>query len=348
MSLSVGIVGLPNVGKSTLFNAFLKRQQALSANYPFATIDPNIGVVDVPDYRIDKLAELSESEKKVYSNIMFVDIAGIVEGAHKGEGLGNQFLSNIREVDLILVLLRDFADTNIVREGSKDPESDFKIILTELILKDLETIEKQTGRLRKATDKKDIELKSAVEKIQTTLNSGSPATSAILTDEEIDASRSLQLLTMKPFMLVNNVSESDVSERVARGDLCVSAKIESELASLDDADQKLFLEDLGLKESPLNVVIKKCYEKLGLKTFLTTGKQESRAWKFKDGMTARECAGVIHTDFSNNFIKAEVVSYDDFISNGSKLAAKNVGKLRLEGKEYLVQDGDVIEFKVNA
>lgn len=347
--MKVGIVGLPNVGKSTLFNAFLKRQQALSANYPFATIEPNIGVVDVPDFRVDKLTELSKSKKSVYSNITFVDIAGIVEGAHKGEGLGNQFLSNIREVDLILVLLRDFEDTNIVREGSINPVDDFSVILMELVLKDLETITKQESRLKKpSNDKGEKNFQNAVLKIKDALNNGKPASEVSLLDDELIAINPLQLLTIKPFLKVTNVSENALSEKIADGQLCVSAKIESELSVLDVNDQKAFLAEFGVKESPLNAVIKKSYELLGLKTFLTTGEMESRAWKFKEGMTAKQCAGVIHTDFEKNFIKAEVIAYNDYIEAGSKLAAKEKGKLRLEGKDYLFKDGDVVEFKVNA
>jgi len=347
--MKVGIVGLPNVGKSTLFNAFLKRQQALSANYPFATIEPNVGVVDVIDERVDRLFELSKSAKKVYSNITFVDIAGIVEGAHKGEGLGNKFLSNIREVDLILVLLRDFNDENVVREGSVTPADDFSVILTELILKDLESVEKQASRLKRPSqDKTERYFQTGVAKIKNVLDKGEMASSADLLEEELSAIAPLQLLTSKPLLKVFNVSESDLSKSISEGKLCVSAKMESELSVLDEEDQKEFLSEFSVSESPLNVVIRKSYELLGLKTFLTTGELESRAWKFKDGMTAKECAGVIHTDFEKNFIKAEVISYDDYIEFGSKLKAKEHGKLRLEGKDYLFKDGDVVEFKVNA
>jgi len=347
--MKVGIVGLPNVGKSTLFNAFLKRQQALSANYPFATIEPNIGVVDVLDKRVDELAKLSNSKKKVYSNITFVDIAGIVEGAHRGEGLGNQFLSNIREVDLILVLLRDFEDTNIVLEGSISPTDDFSVITTELILKDLETIEKQLPKLKKIPKKRlERDFQSAIKKLSNTLNNNELASTANLTDDELVSVFQLQLLTMKPFLKVLNVSENKLADKTRSTVLCVSAKIESELAVLDEPDQIAFLSEFGVLESPLNSVIRECYKLLGLKTFLTTGEMESRAWKFKDGMTAKECAGVIHADFENNFIKAEVVSYNNYIAAKSRLVAKENGKLRLEGKDYLVKDGDVIEFKVNA
>ncbi len=350
--MKIGIVGLPNVGKSTLFNAFLQRQQALSANYPFATIEPNVGVVDVPDERVDKLAELSNSTKKIYANITFVDIAGIVEGAHKGEGLGNQFLANIREVDLILVVLRDFSDENVVREGSKDPKSDYEIILTELILKDLETIQAQEKKLKKIPQTKEEKaFKSAVEKVRDYLQESLPAKDVQFSDEELEQIKTLHLLTMKPMIKLYNVDETKISTKVKENTadkLYISAKIEAELAVLSEEDRKLYLGELGLDDSPLNEVIKVSYETLGLQTFLTTGPKESRAWKFKKGMNAKQCAGIIHTDFEKNFIKAEVIKYADFVLAGSKLKAKEQGKLRLEGKDYLMQDGDVVEFKVGA
>jgi len=348
--MKIGIVGLPNVGKSTLFNAFLQRQQALSANYPFATIEPNVGVVDVPDERVDKLAELSNSQQKIYANITFVDIAGIVEGAHRGEGLGNQFLANIREVDLILVVLRAFTDETVVREGSKDPESDYQIILTELILKDLETIQAQDKKIKKIPQTKEEKaFKSAVEKTKSFLEEGLPARDIQFTDDELEQIKSLHLLTMKPMIKLYNVDETEISTKVKENtdtQLYISAKIEAELSVLDKDDRELYLKELNLDESPLNQVIKTSYKTLGLQTFLTTGPKESRAWKFKKGMNAKQCAGVIHTDFEKNFIKAEVIKYEDFISAGSKLAAKEQGKLRLEGKDYIMQDGDVVEFKV--
>lgn len=351
--MKIGIVGLPNVGKSTLFNAFLGRQQALCANYPFATIEPNVGVVSVPDDRVDVLSNLSNSEKKVYATITFVDIAGLVEGANKGEGLGNQFLANIREVDLILVLLRDFNDVNIVREGSIDPKHDFEIIKTELILKDLETIEKQAIRSNKANpSKEEIIYKSTINKLKDKLINNDLAINAVLTDEEAEVAKTIHLLTSKKFIKVVNVTESDIARLVNSSNVgdnyYISAKIESELSVLSTEDQKLYLSELGLKEDPLNKIIRVCFEMLNLRTFLTTGKQESRAWKFNDGMNARECAGIIHTDFFDNFIKAEVISYDDYIKYKSKIACRDAGKLRLEGKEYIMKEGDVVEFKIGS
>lgn len=345
--MKIGIVGLPNVGKSTLFNAFLKKQIALSANYPFATIEPNVGVVDVVDKNVDKLAKISSSENKVYSNITFVDIAGIVKDASKGEGLGNKFLANIREVDLILILLRDFEDQDIIKEHSKNPEDDYLTITTELILKDLETIEAQKAKYKKGAKTKDEEhFLKAILKIEKSLNNIEPAIKADLNDDEFEQVRVLNLLTLKPFVKVYNVEE----ERLASPDdkLVVSAKFESELAQLDSNEKKEFLESVGLKTSPLDIVIKKCFSMLGYETFYTTGEKESRAWKFKKGSTAPVAASVIHTDFEKNFIKAEVIKLEYFLMHKSKQKVKDAGKLRLEGKDYIVQDEDIIEFKIGA
>lgn len=343
--VKIGIVGLPNAGKSTLFNAFLRRQQALSAPYPFATIEPNIGIVDVPDDRVDQLAKLSHSQKKVYANIEFVDIAGLVKGAHRGEGLGNRFLAHIREVDLIIVLLRAFEDENVSREGSVSPENDLAIIKSELVLKDLETVTNWLAHNKKNLRTKEGKRISLLgEKILTRLNKNLLVTQIKLDDEEKELIKSLNLLTAKPFLEVLNVSEREISK--PNQSLVVSAKIEAELASLSDKDKKLYLQELGLQESPLDKVIKKSYQTLRLATFLTTGEKESRAWKFRQGMTAPQCAGVIHSDFLKNFIVAEVINYDDFINLGSKQKAKEAGRLRLEGKGYLMQDGDVVEFRV--
>jgi len=343
--VKIGIVGLPNAGKSTLFNAFLKRQQALSAPYPFATIEPNIGIVDVPDERVDRLAAISHSQKKVYATIEFIDIAGIVKGAHRGEGLGNRFLAHIREVDLVLVLLRAFVDKNVSREGSVSPESDFEIIKSELVLKDLETVANWLAHSRKILKTKEGKLISPLgKKILAHLNKNLLVSRMKLNDEEMKLIKSLNLLTAKPFLKVLNVSEEEISAPTK--ELVVSAKIEAELANLNDEDRKLYLQELGLKESPLDKVIKKAYQTLGLATFLTTGEKESRAWKFRQGMTAPQCAGVIHSDFFKNFIVAEVVTYDDFVNLGSKQKAREAGKLRLEGKDYIMDDGDVVEFRV--
>lgn len=359
--LSVGIVGLPNVGKSTLFNAILKREQALSANYPFATIEPNVGIVDVVDKRLDKLAELVNQNEGVnppivYATIEFVDIAGLVAGASKGEGLGNQFLANIREVDMIMQVVRDFEDNDIVREHSKDPDTDTEVINSELIIKDIESIEKKIqsiGRDPKKT--KEIEL---LKKYLSHLNEGSFAFDLRETLDEKDYNefiRPLFLLTDKEMIYVFNVSETD--ERLqteepktfkGRPVVYVSAKIEFELASLSAEDQQLYLKDLGINESGLNKISRTCFEKLGLITFFTAGAKEVRAWQIKKDSTAQKAAGAIHTDFEKNFIKAEVVAYEDYAQYGSKLKAKEAGKLRLEGKEYIVKDGNVIEFKIGA
>lgn len=353
--LKVGIVGLPNVGKSTLFNAILKREQALSANYPFATIDPNIGVVDVLDERLEKLAEIIKKNTgtnppKVYANIEFVDIAGLVEGASKGAGLGNQFLANIREVDVILHVVRDFSDSNIVREHSKDPQSDSEVINSELIIKDLESIEKQL-KIKSNNNK-------ILQKYYDNLNSGKLA---IEIKPQIDKAKyeeiikPLFLLTDKEMIYVFNVDEDD--ERLkSKGSpfykgcpsIYINAKLESELSSLSEDDKKAYLSDLGIKQTGLDKIIKTAFSKLGLITFLTAGEKEVRAWEIKKDTNAQNAAGAIHTDFVKNFIKAEIVAYKDYVSKGSKLGSKEAGKLRLEGKDYIVKDGDVIEFKIGA
>ncbi|PIR42725.1 redox-regulated ATPase YchF [candidate division WWE3 bacterium CG_4_9_14_0_2_um_filter_35_11] len=353
--LKVGIVGLPNIGKSTLFNAILKREQALSANYPFATIDPNIGVVDVYDVRLEKLAEIVFKNTgihppKVYANIEFVDIAGLVEGASKGEGLGNQFLANIREVDMILQVVRDFSDTNIIREHSKDPETDSEVINSELIIKDLESIEKQ---LKIKSNDNEI-----LQKYYDHLNSGKlaielkPQIDKIKYEEIV---KPLFLLTDKEMVYVFNVDETDERLKLQNNQtfkenpvIFINAKLESELSSLGPDDRKAYLSDLGIKEAGLDKIIETAFEKLGLITFLTAGEKEVRAWEIKIGTNAQNASGAIHTDFVKNFIKAEIVAYEDYITSGSKLKAKDAGKLRLEGKDYIVKDGDVIEFKIGA
>ncbi|MFH1388618.1 MAG: redox-regulated ATPase YchF [Patescibacteria group bacterium] len=357
MSLSVGIVGLPNVGKSTLFNAILKRQIACVANYPFATIEPNTGVVEVLDSRVDKLAELSHSAKKVYSTITFIDIAGLVKGASTGAGLGNKFLAHIREVDLILLLLRDFEDAEIIREGSINPESDREVLLTELKLKDLEI-------LSKVVDSKEIRKKggstpagyypNVLKKAVGVLDAGKLLANGKWTKEEMEELQGFNLLTLKPILPVLNVSEDSIGfvpngtnpDEMRSSRMKVSAKIEFELSSLSTVDRNAYLTDLGLTEAPLDGVIRQAYKMLGLSTFLTTGEKESRAWKFKEGWNAQKCAGVIHSDFERLFIAVDVISYQKYIEAGSWGKAKEKGMARLEGKEYLVKDGDVVEFRV--
>src|SRR5258708_5624534 len=329
MNLKVGIVGLPNVGKSTLFNALLKRQVAYAANFPFATIEPNVGVVPVPDIRLKKLAEVTKESEgalptEVPATVEFVDIAGIVAGAHKGEGLGNKFLSHIREVDAICYCLRAFSDNEIIREGSKDPKSDLEILKTELDLADLETVEKHK------TKKKDKQ------------------------NEE-----NLPLFSKKPFLVILNVDETELKNAnsiemkyaqelgINIGQVIViSAKIESELSDLTESDQKNYLNDLGVKESGLERLIKKAFETLGLITFLTAGVKEVRAWTIPIGITAQNAAGVIHTDFIKNFIKADMVEFKDFIEAPGWKKARELGKVRSEGRDYIMKDGDVVEFKI--
>jgi len=348
MGLKIGIVGLPNVGKSTLFNALLKRQQALVANYPFATIEPNVGVVEVPDERLKVLAEISKSGRIVPATVEFVDIAGLVAGAASGAGLGNKFLTHIRECDVILQVLRDFADTEIVKEGSVNPEEDLKVIETELILKDLETV----ARVREGKDirAKGMEKKKAVvDKLFEGLNSGKSSREILSSEEEIELAGDLFLLTSKKQLKVFNVSEDDPRLKEAGGDdLYISAKVESEVSSLSEEDGRAYLAELGIAESGLDKLIEKAYETLGLISFLTTGEMESKAWTIKRGTKAPQAAGVIHTDFEKKFIKAKVCDYGDFVAlDGWKVAAEK-GKVRFEGKEYVMKDGDVVEFMIGS
>jgi hypothetical protein len=358
--LKVGIVGLPNVGKSTLFNAVLKREQALSANYPFATIEPNVGVVDVVDKRLNKLAEIIDKNTGVnppivYANIEFVDIAGLVEGANKGEGLGNKFLANIREVDMILQVVRDFSDTNIIREHSKNPETDTDVINNELILKDIESIEKQIKSIGR-DDKKQSEL-NVYNLYLTELNKGILAVEIkqkVSEEHYQEFIKPLFLLTDKPVIYVFNTDETD--DRLNKdGDtfkqrqvIYICAKLESELASLSSEDQKAYLADLGINENGLDKITNACFKMLGLISYFTAGEKEVRAWEVTNGSNAAKAAGKIHTDFEKNFIKAEVVAFNDYVEFGGRVGAKDKGKLRLEGKEYIVKDGDVIEFKIGS
>lgn len=364
MNISVGIVGLPNVGKSTLFNALLKKQQALAANYPFATIEPNVGVVPVPDERLERLAEITKNEVSMASLppiksalIEFVDIAGLVRGASEGAGLGNKFLSHIREVKVIAHVVRAFEDADVIKEGAVDPKSDYETIVTELILSDLQTL----GKINEKSLKADATKKQLVEKLASEMNTGKPARAVSLTDDEKELIKDLQLLSSKPEIIVLNVSEDQYSDSknaetikkysellgVSDDQLVViCAKVESELAELGEVDAKEYLKELGVEKSGLERLIQKAYSRLGLISFLTCGEIEVRAWTIKLDATSVEAAGEIHTDFMAKFIKAEVVSYNDFISNNGWKGSRTIGKARMEGRDYIMQDGDVVEFKI--
>lgn len=347
--MKIGIVGLPNVGKSTLFKALTKKEVVIE-NYPFATIDPNVGVVAVPDARLDELAKLSKSEKIIPTSIEFVDIAGLVEGAHQGEGLGNKFLSHIREVDAIAEVVRDFINPDIHHvAGAPDPERDKITIELELAMADLETLNKRiaaTEGKAKSGDKESLKELAVYQKIFAVVKDGKPAREVDLNDEEKIIAKQLNLLTIKPLIIVKNVSEEEVAERTKAGELAISAKIESELAELDGAEAQTYLAELGLEQSGLDRLIEECYKLLNLITFLTTGPKETRAWTVIKGSTAPVAAGRIHTDFYKGFIAAEVINWKDLIEAGSETAARDKGLIRLEGKTYIVKDGDVCVFKV--
>ena len=365
MSLTAGIVGLPNVGKSTLFNAITKKN-ILIANYPFATIDPNVGVVVVPDERVNVLEKMYNPERCIPTVYEFTDIAGLVKGASSGEGLGNKFLSHIREVDAVAHVVRCFDDGNVIHvDGNIDPIRDIEIINVELIMSDLEIVENRLNRIGKKAemtkDKKELLEIGALRKIKDGLLQNIPVRKIELNDEEIEAIKSFNLITLKPMIYVANVSEDDIVNggneyykqvcEYAKEEnsevVMICAKIESELAELNDDEKIEFLSELGIEESGMDQLIRKTYSLLGLATFFTVGVDEVKAWTFRKGMKAPQCAGIIHTDFERGFIRAEVTSYEDLIKYGSEKDAKDNGKVRLEGKEYLMQDGDICYFRFN-
>ncbi len=366
MALKAGIVGLPNVGKSTLFNAITKKQDALAANYPFATIEPNVGVVTVPDKRLDKLNEMYQPKKLVPTTFEFTDIAGLVKGASTGEGLGNKFLSHIREVDAIVEVVRCFEDGEITHvEGTIDPIRDIEIINTELILADLEIVESRISKIEKKAettkDKQSLLELNALRKSKTALESGTALRNIEYTEDELTCLSGFNFITLKKIIYAANVNEEDAiaggnnytklvtdyADKEGSKVIIMCAKLESELTDYTDEERVAFMEDLGLNSSGLDLLIKATYELLGLKTFFTSGADECRAWTFKTGMKAPECAGIIHTDFQKGFIKAEVMSYEDLERLGSEKAVQEAGKLRLEGKDYIMQDGDICYFRFN-
>lgn len=351
MNLSCGIVGLPNVGKSTLFNALLKKQAAESSNYPFCTIEPNIGVVAVPDERLSELAKIVRAKKVVPSVIKFVDIAGLIKGAHAGEGLGNKFLSHIREVAVIIHVLRAFQAEEVVRTGVS-PQDDYETVVTELCLADLETLEKQKEP-KASKDKKELTRWQAIKKLRESLEMGKEARLSPLSDEEKELVKELFLLTAKPVIQVINIEEKSYTkiESIEKmyhdwKTVPICAKIEAELAEMSSSEQKEYLKGLGVNESGLVRLIKKAFEELQLQCFLTAGEKEVRSWTIKRGTPAPLAAGEIHTDFVKKFIKAQVTSYDDFVKYQGWKGLKEAGKVRLEGKDYLIQDGDVVEFMI--
>ena len=364
MGLTAGIVGLPNVGKSTLFNAITKKN-ILAANYPFATIDPNVGMVTVPDKRLDYLVDMETPERVVPTSYEFIDIAGLVKGASKGEGLGNKFLSHIREVDAICEVVRCFEDANITHvEGNVDPIRDIEVINLELIISDLEIIDNRLDKIEKKAittkDKDALKEVNVLRKVKEALEKNIPARRLDYDEEEEKMLKNYSLLTKKPIIYMANVSEQDivtgnnyvelVKEYASKENakvVMLSAKVESELSELNEEDKLLFLEDLGIEESGLNKLINATYDLLGLATFFTSGKDECRAWTFKKGMKAPECAGIIHSDFEKGFIRAEVTSFEDYKEYGGEKGAKEAGKMRLEGKEYIMQDGDIVYFRFN-
>ena len=365
MSLKAGIIGMPNVGKSTLFNAITKKN-ILAANYPFATIEPNVGIVVVPDKRLDKLNEMYVPERLIPTQYEFIDIAGLVQGAAKGEGLGNKFLSHVREVDAIVHVIRCFEDNNIIHvEGNVDPLRDIEIINLELILSDCEIIDNRISKIEKkaktTNNKDDLFELEVLEKAKELLNKEIPLRLSEWSDKEFNILKAFNFISLKPIIYLANISEDDLMEEknkyltelinVATKEkapvIPMCAKIESELLELSEEEKTVFLNELGIEMCGLDRLIQVTYKLLGLKTFFTVGKDEVRAWTFVSGMKAPECAGIIHTDFQKGFIKAEVMSYEDLIECGSELKVKETGKARLEGKEYLMQDGDICYFRFN-
>jgi ribosome-binding ATPase len=361
--LRAGIVGLPNVGKSTLFNAIVGNAKAQAANFPFCTIEPNVGIVAVPDPRLAVLAAIATSKEIVPARVEFVDIAGLVKGASKGEGLGNQFLSNIREVDALVHVVRCFDDDDIIHvSGAVDPKSDIEVINLELVLADLAQAEKRVDRARKDSRMKkeaNVEVET-LEKIIAALNLGKPARSVDLTEEEKLSVKAMGFMTLKPIIYATNVSDAelatgnayvDIVRSIAKDEgaqvVVISAQVESELVELSEADRLEFLESLGVTEGGLNSLIRATYDLLGLQTYFTVGPQEARAWTIHKGMSAPQAAGVIHTDFERGFIRAETVAYKDLVEYGSMNGAKEKGLVRSEGKEYIVQEGDVMLFRFN-
>ena len=364
MGFKCGIVGLPNVGKSTLFNALTETSSAEAANYPFCTIEPNSGIVSVPDKRLNLLSNLAKSQKTIPAQMQFVDIAGLVSGASKGEGLGNKFLAHIREVDAIIHVVRCFENTDITHvDNSINPLRDTETIDTELMLADLESLERQTQNLSKKAKSNDIDAKNDIvlmKKLSEFLSDGIPLRLAILSDEEMIRIKTFNLLTSKPVLYACNVNEDDASNGnnftknifdKAKTEKCdaiiISGSIESEIAMLEETEKKEFLKDLNLKESGLNRLIRTGFSLLDLITFFTVGPKETRAWTIKNNSSAPEAAGIIHTDFQKGFIRAETISYDDYINFKSEQAAKDAGRMRVEGSDYIVRDGDVFHFRFN-
>ena len=365
MALTAGIVGLPNVGKSTLFNA-ITNSQVLAENYPFATIEPNVGVVEVPDKRMDTFVEAFHPKKTIYTTFEFTDIAGLVKGASKGEGLGNQFLGNIRQTDAIIHVVRCFDDPDIEHvEGSVDPARDIDEINLELCIADLDTVNNRIAKIAKKAQTKDKEAVKELDtlnKLKPQLEAGKAVRLLDLDEDDLAFMKNYGLLTAKPVIYVANMSDEEVSDpsankyyqavkKIADEEnsecIAICAKIEEELSGMEKDEKNEFLEELGIKESGLDQIIQAAYHLLGLRTFFTVGEPECRAWTFHEGMKAPQCAGIIHSDFERGFIKAEVYSYDDFVEYGSEKALRDAGKLRQEGKDYLMQDGDVVFFKFN-